>query len=596
MLIPKVMSDWGAQKTTLGSALNGMDMAMPGDYMGGNRPPYNAMWGGNLTEHVLRGEVPQWRLDDMVIRIMAAYFKVHSGNYTARPNVNFHSWTSKAEGYMHTSSNSSWGIVNEFVDVQGSHAALIREIGAKSTVLLKNERSLLPLNKPASIAVIGRDSQDDPRGPNACPERACIDATVAMGWGSGTAEFPYLISPLAAIKTRAAVDGTTLINTVGNWDLETAKAVARNASVAVVFVTAHAGENFVSVGGNAGDRNNLTLWDNGDALIKAVASVNSNTVIVMHTAGPVILGYAKAHPNVSAILWAGYPGQESGNSIVDVLYGNINPQGRSVFTWGESVEDYGAQLLFTAPDPRSPSQTFDEGVFIDYRHFHKAGIAPTFEFGFGLSYTTFEYHGLKVTGKGDNDSVTPTQVVMEGMTEPAPTFGVLDRRVGANLPPAGFTKISPYVYPWLSGPNVTTSLSNSSTTPATNSSSQPVLPAGGAPGGNPGLYEVLYTITFSLSNSGNRSGTAIPQLYLQLGGNENPNAVLRGFDEVSLAPGETRSVVFELTRRDLSNWNVTSQNWEIWDREKTVFVGESVNRIRLNTSLPAPPGIRWRSG
>lgn len=117
------------------------------------------------------------------------------------------------------------------------------------------------------------------------------------GWGSGTAEFPYLISPSRAIKTRAAADGTTFINTVSNWDLETAKAVASNASIAVVFVTAHAGENFVSVGGNAGDRNSLTLWDNGDALIKAVASVNPNTVVVMHTAGPVILGYAKAHPS-----------------------------------------------------------------------------------------------------------------------------------------------------------------------------------------------------------------------------------------------------------------------------------------------------------
>ncbi|KAK1749345.1 putative beta-glucosidase A [Echria macrotheca] len=596
-----VMSDWGAQKTTLGSALNGLDMAMPGDFMGGNRPPYNALWGGNLTEHVLRGQVPQWRVDDMVVRIMAAYFKVRRdsvGKYAERPGeVNFSSWTTKREGWMHESSNSTWGVVNGFVDVQGGggeHAALIREIGAKSIVLLKNT-GVLPLTKPASIAVVGRDAQDDPRGPNACKERACIEATVAMGWGSGTAEFPYLISPATAIKTRAAADGTTFFNTTSNWDLETAKAVARNASVAVVCVVAHAGENFVSVGGNAGDRNNLTLWDNGDALIRAVASVNPNTIVVLHTPGPVALAQHKSHPNVSAILWAGYPGQESGNALIDVLYGAVNPQARSPFTWAESPEQYGASLLFSAPDPRNPEQTFSEGVFIDYRHFQRAGIAPTYEFGFGLSYTTFEYRNLRVVV--GNSTQGGAQVVMQGSTKPAPTYGTLDRRVGANLAPEGFSRITPYVYPWLSGPNVSVALlQNVSTTAATDGSAQPLLPAGGAPGGNPSLYDVLYTVRAEIENTGAVAGTEIPQLYVQLGGQENPWGVLRGFDDVTLAPGESKTVTFELTRRDVSNWNVSSQNWEIWTKEKVIFLGSSSTRIRLNATLPAPPGMRWSHG
>jgi len=477
----------------------------PGAYSG-------AIWGGLLTEAVLRGDIPQWRLDDMVVRIMAAYFKVHTGSFIARPEINFSSWEKKAEGYMHPSSNSSWGVVNEFVDVQGNHAALIREIGAKSIVLLKNENAALPLKKPASIAVIGRDAQDDPLGPNACIERACINATVAMGWGSGTAEFPYLISPSTALKARAAADGTTFTSIFGNWDLVQAQTAARGASVAIVFATAHAGEDFVFVDGNKGDRNNLTLWDNGDSLIRAVAAVNNNTIVVLHTAGPVVLEYAKAHPNVTAILWAGYPGQESGNGLADVLYGDINPQGRSPFTWGKSVEDYGAQLLFNAPNPRNPTQSFDEGVFIDYRHFQKAGIAPTWEFGFGLSYTKFDYAKLKVVAHTGNDTSTSTDVISEGRTEPAPTFGTLDRTVSANIPPAGFKKIWPYIYPWLSGPNVTIVQSSAGVTPATNASMQPILPASGAPGGNPRLYDVMYTVSAEIKNTGTVLGTEIPQL------------------------------------------------------------------------------------
>lgn len=81
--------------------------------------------------------------------------------------------------------------------------------------------------------------------------------------------------------------------------------------------------------------------------------------------------------------------------------------------------------------------------------------------------------------------------------------------------------------------------------------------------------------------------------YAQLGGDENPWGVLRGFEEVALAPGEAKTVRFELTRRDISNWNTASQNWEISRREKTVFVGSSSVNIRLNSTLPAPAGMDW---
>ncbi|KAM7220704.1 putative beta-glucosidase A [Rhypophila decipiens] len=574
-----VMSDWGAQHTTLGSALGGLDMAMPGD---GGRPPYGSLWGGALTEAVLKGEVPEWRLDDMVVRIMAAYFKVRVGNYTTRPEINFSSWTKKEVGPLYSASNQTYTVVNEFVNVQGDHGELIREIGAKSIVLLKNEHGTLPLRNPSSIAVIGEDAQDTPGGPNACPERNCTKGTLAMGYGSGTADYPYLISPATALRAQASRDNTSFTTLSGNWDLDAAKKAASNASVAIVFAMAHAGENFITIDGNAGDRNNLTLWDNGDELIKVVASVNPRTVVVLHTVGPVIIDYAKKHPNITAILWAGLPGQESGNGLVDVLYGKVNPQGRSPFTWGKSVEDYGAQLLFQAPNPTAPAQTFDEGVFIDYRHFAKASIASSFPFGFGLSYTKFSYSDINVL-------VQPatSYKATAGSANPAPTYGTVNKDPLANTMPAGFTKITPYVYPWLVNGNNLTSALPVSPAGALDGSAQPRLPAGGAPGGNPGLYDVVYTISATIQNTGKVAGTEIPQLYVQLGGQENPFGVLRGFDEVTLDPNESRTVTFNLTRRDISNWNTTTQNWEVTANEKVVFIGASAVDLRLNSSLPS---------
>ena len=283
---------------------------------------------------------------------------------------------------------------------------------------------------------------------------------------------------------------------------------AAGASVAVVFANADAGENFVSIDHNIGDRNNLTLWGNGDDLIKAVASVNNNTIVVLHTVGPVIIDYARQHPNITAILWAGLPGQESGNSLVDVLYGKVNPQGRSPFTWAKKESDYGVELLYKAPNGAQPSQSFDEGVFIDYRRFQKAGIEAVYEFGAGLSYTTFEYSNLSVVATNAS-SYKPLQ----SLTRPAPTYGTIDKTRSANEAPEGFSRISPYVYPWIvNNASITLSAGVNTSVAALDGSAQPIPPAGGAPGGHPGLYEVVYTISFSIKNTGKLAGTEIPQL------------------------------------------------------------------------------------
>jgi beta-glucosidase-like glycosyl hydrolase len=175
-----VMSDWQAQHTGAAGALAGLDMAMPGDTVFNSGDAY---WGTNLTLAVINGTVPEWRVDDMAMRIMAAYFKV--GLTLTEPPINFDSWTLDTYGPLHASVGADVQQVNWHVDVRGDHGSLIRNIGARSTVLLKNLKNALPLSKPKFVAVIGEDAAANPAGPNGCSDRNCDNGTLAMVWGSG---------------------------------------------------------------------------------------------------------------------------------------------------------------------------------------------------------------------------------------------------------------------------------------------------------------------------------------------------------------------------------------------------------------------------
>lgn len=249
--------------------------------------------------------------------------------------------------------------------------------------------------------------------------------------------------------------------------------------------------------------------------------------------------------------------------------------------------------MFKSPTPMAPTQNFSEGVFIDYRYFQHANTADVYPFGHGLTYTRFDFRNLTVRAhKVEATSKTPAAGKMT--TGPAQTYGTVNTSIAANEAPAGFQRIKPYVYPWIMRNTNGTTLPSSSpplrpsmNDTRTNGSPQAVLPAGGAPGGNPGLYDTVYTIGFDVLNQGNVSGTAVPQMYVQLGGHDNPWGVLRGFDDVAVAAGKKVHVEMNLTRRDVSNWDVEQQNWVVTNITKYVFVGRSVVDIALNSSLPA---------
>ncbi|KAF9454903.1 glycoside hydrolase family 3 protein [Macrolepiota fuliginosa MF-IS2] len=370
------MSDWWATHSTSPAVNGGLDMTMPGDISLGSGTTY---FGQSLVSAVNSGEVPQWRIDDVATRILAAWYLV--GQDSGFPAVNFNAWNS---GGQH-------------VNVQGNHKDLIRTIDAASTVLLKNLNEVLPLSTPGTIAVIGSGAGPSSKGPNGYSDRSGNDGVLAMGWGSGTAEFPYLIDPLQAIKARAQTDGTTVTSSLSDTDLNAAATAASGKDVALVFITADSGEAYLTVEGNVGDRNDLKAWHSGDALVAKVASVNSRTIVVVNSVGAIEMEPWVNHPNVTAIVWSGIPGQEAGNGLVDVLYGAYNPSGRLPYTIGKSVNDYGAKVTYDS-NGATTQIAYNEGIFIDYKHFDQNNVEPRFPFGFGLSYTTFQYSGLSISG------------------------------------------------------------------------------------------------------------------------------------------------------------------------------------------------------
>ncbi|KAH9936901.1 beta-glucosidase [Amylocystis lapponica] len=508
-----VMSDWGAQMSTL-SAVAGLDMSMPGDIALGSGTSW---WGTNLTAFVLNDTIAEARLDDMATRILAGWYLLgQDQNY---PNVSFNAFLPNLASE------------NAHVDVQGDHYKLVREIGAASAVLLKNTPGALPLSKPRSVVLVGSDAGDAPMGPNGFADRGGDAGVLAMGWGSGTANFPYLISPLDAIQDRAREDGSVVSWWLNDWDTDGAASAALGFDVALVFVNADSGEGYISVDGNLGDRQNLTLWNNADELIQAVASVNPNTIVVAHSVGPSIVEPWIDNPNVTALIWANLPGQEAGNSIADVLYGAVNPSGRLPYTIAKNLSDYGTGLVLGGDADTIISIPYTEGLFVDYRHFDQENITPRFEFGFGLSYTLFEYENLHVHKAKQYDD----------------TYSDLEAQWAQGLP-----------------------------TPAVEGSSVAIW-----------LHRPAFTIDFEVQNTGGVAGADIPQLYVHFpAGSGEPPSLLRGFSDVYLWPGETKKVTFTVSRYDLSVWDVPSQSWVLPNGTFALSVGASSRDFRLSGTFP----------
>lgn len=249
-----------------------------------------------------------------------------------------------------------------------AHDAFSREAAEQGTVLLKNAHHLLPLSGISSIAVIGIDGGAKPQ---------------AEGRGSSHVIPPYVVTPFDGIRKRAGQ--SVQVSYTDGSNLTQAAAAARKAEIAIVFASTKESE--------GADRPNLELPGGQDQLISSVAAANPKTIIVLNTGGPVLMPWIS---KAGAIIEAWYPGQEDGNAIAAILFGDVDPSGKLPLTFPASAAEIPTSSREQWPGIGGKS-VYSEKLDVGYRWYDAHDVQPLFPFGFGLSYTTFTFRDLRVS-------------------------------------------------------------------------------------------------------------------------------------------------------------------------------------------------------
>ena len=376
-----VLSDWGGTHSTAKAALAGLDNEEPG-----NSEPGRGMFGDALKKAVESGEVPMTRIDDMVHRIVRTEFAAGVVDDPPRGRV-----------------------VDPFRGAETAQA-----ISEEASVLLKNSGNQLPLNAATvkSIALIGSHA----------------DTSLLSGGGSAQVDPPgggesrfggpavwFPTSPMKAIRAKAP---KAKVEYNDGADPAAAAALAKGSEIAIVFVNQPTSE--------GRDLPTLTLPDKQDDLVAAVAAANPHTIVVLETGGAAAMPWIG---QVSAALEVWYPGIGGAQALANILFGDVNPTGKLPISFAKTDADLphpeipGLALRSTPPPPPPPAPApgaapaaaprrgptpfdidYTEGLKVGYKWFDAENKEPLFAFGYGLSYTTYAYSGLKA----GIDSVTVT--------------------------------------------------------------------------------------------------------------------------------------------------------------------------------------------
>lgn len=521
-----VVSDWGAQHTGLASATSGLDMAMPD----------SAYWeNGNLSQAVTNGSLAQTRLNDMATRIVASWYRLEELNSGAFENPGHGMPLNLTDPHTFTDARDPASKTTRFQNAVEGH------------VLVKNVNNVLPLKSPKFLSLFGYDAvaevqntdgyasfskwpfglEDTQVWPNGTVfddetleliflssgpvgesgPGVALNGTMISGAGSGACTPAYIDAPYDAFVRQAYEDDTFL-----QWDFYNVDPVVNQGSEhCLVFINEQSSEGW--------DRPYLAD-PYSDEIVENVASQCNSTIVVIHNAGVRLVDRFIDNPNVTAVIYAHLPGQDSGRALVEVMYGKQSPSGRLPYTVAKSASDYGSLLHPVIPDNTSEYYTqdnFTEGVYIDYKHFIAQNITPRFEFGFGLTYTNFTYSSLQTH--------------------------VLTNVSRAYLPP-----------------NATI-----------------------VQGGIASLWDVIATVDCTIENTGSVTASEVAQLYVGIPG--GPAKQLRGFNKQGIDPKNSTKFNFDLTRRDLSTWDLGSSQWVLQSGSYPIYVGKSVLDIQLTGSL-----------
>src|SRR5580692_6364122 len=352
-----VVSDWGGTHSTVKASAAGLD----------NEEPLDEFFGAKLKTAVEAGKVSTAELDDHVRRVLRSEFACGIVDHPTQKGV---------------------------PDVEGNLATALK-VEEQSAVLLKNASGLLPLNSAAvkSIGVIGPHANE---GMMSGSGSAQVDAPgrPSAGW---MAQVWFPPSPVTALQ--AKFPGAKVQFDSGA-NLESAAALAKSSDIAIVFVYQWESEGM--------DLANLSLPVKQDDIIEAVAAANPKTIVVLETGTAVTMPWID---KVGAVLEAWYAGSRGAEAVVNILSGDVNPSAKLPMTFPKSEADLPHPQL-TQPGPGQTGEaavmktgeakptfsvTYDEGLKVGYKWYDAEKKAVLFPFGYGLSYTTFAYSGLKVT-------------------------------------------------------------------------------------------------------------------------------------------------------------------------------------------------------
>jgi beta-glucosidase len=333
-----VISDWWAVNDRVDSFNAGMDLEMP----------QNAFNDDLLLKGAKEGSVSMEQLDDSCRRILGLVVK-----YASLEKV-------KAD--------------------YAAHHAIARRAAGESIVLLKNEDDALPLGKDSKIAVIG----------------SFAEAPRYQGLGCSIVNPRELLGPLAEIEKKAAdvtyAPGYDEDHNTNAELLAESVNVAKTAGCVILF--AGLPEHLET---ETHDREDYNIPGSHVQLIEAVSSANPNTVVVLQNGSAVAM--SPWMDRVPAIVEAWLGGEAGAGAIADVLFGDVNPSGKLAVTFPERIEDIPGYHNFPGENGK---HVYSEGIFVGYRYYEKKDIKPTFPFGYGLSYTQFQYSGIKL----DKDTMT----------------------------------------------------------------------------------------------------------------------------------------------------------------------------------------------
>lgn len=438
-----IMSDWGAVHDRAQSLKAGVDLEMPGPQKKSFK---------ELIKAIKNEEIEEKMLDETVKNIIEAVVKCKKAKKDDK----------------------------EFD--KNVHHELARKIASESMVLLKNNSDILPLKTPKTIAVIGKSAKE--------PH--------IQGGGSSQVnptniDIPYeQIERLAGDAEILYEEGYTMKEEIDKDMIDRAKSIAKDSDVALLFIALPPYKEFESY-----DRDDIELTKHQIKLINEVASVQSKTVVILNNGSPISM--KDWIDNIPSVLQTWFMGQGGGKAVADILFGKVNPSGKLTETFPVKLNDNPTYINYPGENDKV---LYGEGIFMGYRYYDKKEMEVQFPFGYGLSYTTFEYSNLNVSSDKFKD--------IKGLT-----------------------------------------------------------------------------VEVDVKNTGNLLGKEVVQLYVRDVESKlaRPVKELKGFKKIKLEPGETKTVSFNLDRRDFAYYHPTHKKWITEDGEFQIIIGKSSRDICLTKKV-----------